>query len=73
MTSQRGGFPWLPPHAADLDPQISGVFLDLIFYADFGLRDVSQRRDLEILPRMGSGRARDDFKSPDQAPGQLRF
>ena len=30
---------------------------------DFGVREVSQRRDLEILVQMGSGRARDDFKT----------
>ena len=36
---------------------------------DFGVREVSQRRDLEILLQMGSGRARDDFKMPRSGPG----
>ena len=36
---------------------------------DFGVREVSQRRDLEILLQMGSGRARDDFKMPRSGTG----
>ena len=36
---------------------------------DVGVREVSQRRDLEILLQMGSGRARDDFKMPRSGTG----
>ena len=38
---------------------------------DFGVREVSQRRDLEILVQMGSGRARDDFSEPKTGTGTL--
>ena len=47
----------------------SGFFDFLFFFVDFGLREVSQRRDLEILLQMGSGRARDDFKMPRSGTG----
>ena len=40
-----------------------------MFSVDFGLREVSQWRDLEILLQMGSGRARDDFKMPRSGTG----
>ena len=33
---------------------------------------MSQRRDLEILLQMGSGRARDDFKMPRSGTGTIR-
>ena len=36
---------------------------------DFGVREVSQRRDLEILLQMAFGRARDDFKMPRSGTG----
>ena len=36
---------------------------------DFGVWEVSQRRDLEILLQVVSGRARDDFKMPRSGPG----
>ena len=41
----------------------------LVFFVDFGVQEVSQRQDLEILLQMGSGRARDDFKMPQSGPG----
>ena len=40
-------------------------------WLDFGVREVSQRRDLEILLQMGSGRARDDFKMPRSGTGTI--
>ena len=47
-------------------------FLDfLIFLVDFGLREVSQRQDLEILVQMGSGRAPDDFKKVRSGTGTI--
>ena len=59
-------------HAAD--PRIFlfffGCFL-LFFWVDFGVREVSQRRDLKILLQMGSGRARDDFKMPRSGTGTI--
>ena len=36
---------------------------------DFGIREVSQRRDLEIPLQLGFGRARDDFKTPRSGTG----
>ena len=46
------------------------IFVEFRFVGvDFGVREVSQRRDLEILLQMGSGRARDDFKMPRSGTG----
>ena len=65
-------FPWLPPHAADpRTPDVPDFRGFLIFLADFGLREVSQWRDLEILLQMAFGRARGDFSRPQTRPGTM--
>ena len=51
-------------------PRIFLIFVDFwIFLVDFGVREVSQWRDLEILLQVVSGRARDDFKMPRSGTG----
>ena len=49
----------------------NGFFLIFDFFFDFGLQEVSQRRGLEILLQMGSGRARDDVKMPRSGTGTI--
>ena len=50
----------------------SCFFFDFHFFGlDFGFWEVSQRRDLEILVQMGSGRARDDFKKLRSGTGTI--
>ena len=58
--------------AGAVDREFSSGFLDFsIFLLDFGLREVSQRRDLEILPQMSSGRPPDDFKKLRSGTGTI--
>ena len=42
-----------------------------IFWLDLGVQEVSQRRDLEILTQMGSGRSPDDFKKLRSGTGTI--
>ena len=48
------------------------ILLNFTFFLlDFGLREVSQWRDLEILLQMAFGRARDDFSKPLSGTGTI--
>ena len=50
----------------------SGFFWIFEFFLlDFGVQEVSQWRDLEILVQVVSGRARDDFKMPRSGTGTI--
>ena len=51
------------------NPGFSWIFV--FFLLGFGVREVSQRRDLEILVQVGSGRARDDFKKLRSGTGTI--
>ena len=47
------------------------LFVFLFFYVGLGLREVSQRRALNILLQMACERARDDFSRPRSGTGTI--
>ena len=73
FTARR--IPWLPPHAADLDPYIfPDFFVDVEFVTMIlGSGRCPSRKILKFWSRWSPEEPEMILKCPDQAPGQLQF